>query len=93
VKKIFTPGCFQNGAASLYDVGNAPGLHFMDIVVKHALVSAHDTINLETFVYTGTHYRSYAGIHTRGITAGSKNSYLADFFIHSNRIGNCFSAG
>ena len=62
----------------------------MDIIFNHSLVSAHDTINFKSFKNSGADHCSYAGIHAGSVTTRSKYTYLADIFIHSNWIGNCF---
>jgi hypothetical protein len=71
----------------LYDIGYTAGFQFVNIVIQHTLVSAHDSINFVSFKNTGSHYGPYAGVHAWRIAAGSKHTDLADFFTHSKKIG------
>lgn len=36
--EFFAPCCLENGATTLYDVGNASGIHFVNVVIDHSCI-------------------------------------------------------
>ena len=79
VPELRTSCSIKTGAASLYDPGNDPGVHFDDLAVEKTVVASADTYDLHTSLKSSSANSPYSGIHTGGVAAASQNT---DFLCH-----------
>src|ERR1700716_1887605 len=87
LEELLAAGGLENGAATLDDIGDTPGVHGNDIVFDHAGIAAHDAKYLQSIINTSTNNGTDGCIHPRSIAAGGEYANFCDFAFH---FGNQF---
>ncbi len=81
--KPLTASRFQDSAAAVNNITHVIGFQAFDRAVDHALITPHNTINMQVIIESITHDCPYGGIHAWCVATRSEYGNTFDIFSHN----------